>query len=134
MRVLVTGASGMLGRATATALLERGDEVTVLQRRPSGLPCREVLGDVADRAAVGVGPRGVQQVVLVVETQPAAARPALADLALTARVREAAGVPVAAVLVVDVLPTDVRHTSKVERTRLARGAERVLPGGRLGRP
>jgi nucleoside-diphosphate-sugar epimerase len=52
MRVLVTGASGMLGRATATALGERGDEVTVLQRRPAGLPCREVLGDVADGASV----------------------------------------------------------------------------------
>lgn len=48
MRVLVTGASGMLGRGTATALLARGDEVTVLQRRPAGLGCREVLGDVAD--------------------------------------------------------------------------------------
>jgi nucleoside-diphosphate-sugar epimerase len=52
MRVLVTGASGMLGRATATALVERGDEVTVLQRRSAGLPCREVLGDVADPAVV----------------------------------------------------------------------------------
>ncbi|WP_222264254.1 NAD-dependent epimerase/dehydratase family protein [Modestobacter marinus] len=52
MRVLVTGASGMLGRVTAQALLARGDEVTVLQRRPAGLPCREVLGDVADPGAV----------------------------------------------------------------------------------
>jgi len=52
VKVLVTGASGMLGRATATALARRGDEVTVLQRRPAGLPVREVLGDVADPAAV----------------------------------------------------------------------------------
>jgi len=52
MRVLVTGASGLLGRGTATALLARGDEVTVLQRRPAGLGCREVLGDVADPTAV----------------------------------------------------------------------------------
>ena len=49
MKVLVTGATGMLGRATAQALFDRGDEVSVLQRRPSGLACREVLGDVADR-------------------------------------------------------------------------------------
>ena len=58
VRVLVTGASGMLGRATAQALLARGDDVTVLQRRPSGLACAEVLGDVTDpdvvaRAATG---------------------------------------------------------------------------------
>jgi nucleoside-diphosphate-sugar epimerase len=49
VKVLVTGATGMLGRATAQALFDRGDEVSVLQRRPSGLACREVLGDVADR-------------------------------------------------------------------------------------
>ena len=63
MRVLVTGASGMLGRATATALLERGDDVTVLQRRPAGLPCREVLGDVADPAAVGRAVEGQDAVL-----------------------------------------------------------------------
>ncbi|WP_222195102.1 NAD-dependent epimerase/dehydratase family protein [Modestobacter italicus] len=63
MRVLVTGASGMLGRATATALQERGDEVTVLQRRPAGLPCREVLGNVADPAAVARATAGQDAVV-----------------------------------------------------------------------
>ncbi|MGY1822988.1 NAD-dependent epimerase/dehydratase family protein [Geodermatophilus sp. SYSU D00079] len=63
MRVLVTGASGMLGRATATGLLDRGDEVTVLQRRPSGLPCREVLGDVADPAVVARAVRGQDAVL-----------------------------------------------------------------------
>lgn len=50
--VLVTGASGMMGRAVAQALLARGDDVTVMQRRPSGLPCREVRADISDRAAV----------------------------------------------------------------------------------
>jgi nucleoside-diphosphate-sugar epimerase len=63
VKVLVTGASGMLGRATATALVERGEQVTVLQRRPAGLPCREVLGDVADAAAVAAAIDG-QDVVL----------------------------------------------------------------------
>lgn len=48
MKVLVTGATGMLGRSTAELLIARGDEVSVLQRRPSRLPCHEVLGDVAD--------------------------------------------------------------------------------------
>jgi nucleoside-diphosphate-sugar epimerase len=61
--VLVTGASGMLGRATATALAGRGDEVTVLQRRPAGLPVREVLGDVADPAAVDAAVRGQDAVL-----------------------------------------------------------------------
>ena len=52
MRVLVTGASGTLGAATARALAARGDRVTVLQRRPAGLGLPEVLADVADEAAV----------------------------------------------------------------------------------
>ncbi|MFW3169195.1 NAD-dependent epimerase/dehydratase family protein [Geodermatophilus sp. CPCC 206100] len=59
----MTGASGMLGRATAQALLAGGDEVTVLQRRPAGLPCREVLGDVADPAAVARAVRGQDAVL-----------------------------------------------------------------------
>jgi 2-alkyl-3-oxoalkanoate reductase len=63
VRILVTGASGMLGRATAQALLDRGDDVTVLQRRPAGLPCAEVLGNVADPAAVGRAVRGQDAVV-----------------------------------------------------------------------
>lgn len=48
----MTGASGMLGGAVARALAERGDDVTVLQRRPSGLGLREVLADVSDEATV----------------------------------------------------------------------------------
>lgn len=63
MKVLVTGASGMLGRVTAQRLLARGDEVTVLQRRPSGLPCAEVLGDVADPSAVARAAAGQDAVV-----------------------------------------------------------------------
>jgi nucleoside-diphosphate-sugar epimerase len=53
VRVLVTGASGMLGAGVARALDERGDTVTVLQRRPSGLGLSEVLSDVANADAVG---------------------------------------------------------------------------------
>lgn len=54
----MTGASGLLGRTTAQLLLDRGDEVTVLQRRTAGLACREVLGDVADADVVRRAARG----------------------------------------------------------------------------
>jgi len=63
MRVLVTGASGMLGRGTARTLSARGHDVTVLQRRPSGLDVREVLGDIADPDAVRRAVRGQDAVV-----------------------------------------------------------------------
>ncbi|HYH24298.1 MAG TPA: hypothetical protein VD834_03035, partial [Blastococcus sp.] len=52
---------------------------------------------------------------------------------LTDRVREVAGVAVAAVLVAERLPVDIRHESKVDRQRLARRATRVLSGARGGR-
>ena len=63
MKVLVTGASGMLGAAVARRLAERGDEVTLMQRRPSSLGLREVLGDVADLAAVEAATEGQDGVV-----------------------------------------------------------------------
>lgn len=54
LKVLVTGASGMLGAAVADTLAARGDDVTVLQRRSStrGLRHREVLADITDADAV----------------------------------------------------------------------------------
>lgn len=82
----------------------------------------------------GIGPAGTQQVVAVVETVPAARRPGPAAPALADAVRAAAGVPVAAVLVVPVLPTDIRHNSKVDRARLSRWSSSVLAGGRMTRP
>jgi nucleoside-diphosphate-sugar epimerase len=48
VRVLVTGARGMLGAAVARALAARGDAVAVLQRGPSGLPVPEVRADLGD--------------------------------------------------------------------------------------
>lgn len=63
MRVLVTGATSLLGRVTAERLIARGDEVTVMQRRPSGLGCREVLGDIADLAVVNRAAAGQDVVV-----------------------------------------------------------------------
>jgi len=63
MKVLVTGASGMLGAAIARALAARGDEVTVLQRRPAGLGLAEVLADVSDAGAVAGAMVGQDAVV-----------------------------------------------------------------------
>ena len=63
MKVLVTGASGTLGGATARALAARGDRVTVLQRRPAGLGLSEVLADVADADAVRAAAAGQDAVI-----------------------------------------------------------------------
>lgn len=63
MKVLVTGASGLLGRTTARALAARGDEVTVLQRGAAGLGLRELRGDVADPDIVGRAMVGQDAVV-----------------------------------------------------------------------
>ena len=42
----------MLGRGVALALADRGDQVTVLQRRPAGLGLPEVLTDISDAESV----------------------------------------------------------------------------------
>jgi olefin beta-lactone synthetase len=100
---------------------------------PVGVEQRiEANSPVTGAAVVGVGPRGTQQVVAVVvpETQAAVG---LASQQLATAVRAAAGVRVAAVLVVPALPVDIRHAAKIDRQRLARWAERVLAGARLGR-
>ena len=63
MKVLVTGASGLLGAGVARALAARGEDVTVLQRRPSELGLPEVLADVADGPAVARAVAGQDAVV-----------------------------------------------------------------------
>ena len=65
MKVLVTGATSLLGGAVAQRLRARGDDVTVFQRRPNGLGLglREVLGDVADRRAVETAVAGAEVVI-----------------------------------------------------------------------
>ncbi|KLN34461.1 hydrolase [Cellulosimicrobium funkei] len=94
----------------------------------------ERVAQVRRAAVVGVGPAGLQQAVAVVETVPDVRRPGLAPEALTAAVRAASPVALAAVLVVPRMPTDVRHNSKIDRTRLAAWADGVLAGGRVGQP
>ncbi|MFB9070752.1 alpha/beta fold hydrolase [Citricoccus parietis] len=107
---------------------------------PGGPEARiDALDGVSRSAVVAVGPRGTQAVVAVVEVptpdRARRPRPGLAPSELTAAVRAAAApVPVAAVLVTDRVPVDIRHNSKIDRTRIARWAEQVLSGGKVGSP
>ena len=94
----------------------------------------ERIDGVRRAAVVGIGPRGLRQAVVIVETLPPTRRAGLADPALARTVRERAGIPVVAVLAVPRLPTDIRHNSKIDRTRLSVWAERVLAGGRATAP
>lgn len=89
----------------------------------------ETVPGVRRAALVGIGPAGAQQAVAVVEAD---APTGVAPLDLAARIREAAGVELAAVLVSADLPTDIRHNSKIDRTRVAQRAARLLAGSRRG--
>jgi acyl-coenzyme A synthetase/AMP-(fatty) acid ligase/pimeloyl-ACP methyl ester carboxylesterase len=92
------------------------------------------LSEVAQAAAVGVGPNGAQVLVVVVVPAAGRRRPDLADQDLADKVRAQVGqADVAAVLTVPSIPVDRRHNSKIDRPRIARWAERVLAGGRIGR-
>ena len=82
-------------------------------------------------AAVGVGPAGRQQLVVVIEDRGAS--DGLADGERTDAVRRAVDVPVASVLTVDHLPVDIRHNAKIDRTAVASWAGDLLAGGRTRR-
>ncbi|KZM78240.1 hydrolase [Cellulosimicrobium sp. I38E] len=122
-RLWIEGRLGHVLRTTDGPLAPVGPEQHV-----------ERAEQVRRAAVVGVGPAGRQQTVAVVETVPGTRRPGLAPEALTAAVRAASPVALAAVLVVPRMPTDVRHNSKIDRTRLAAWADGVLAGGRVGQP
>jgi nucleoside-diphosphate-sugar epimerase len=62
--VLVTGASGFLGRAVAAELVASGHEVRTLQRRPSGVAgATDVLGSVTSGSDVAGAVEGADGVV-----------------------------------------------------------------------
>jgi len=64
VKVLVTGASGFLGQATAAAVRDAGHEVRTFQRRPSGVPgVQDVAGTMTDDAAIARAVDGVEAVV-----------------------------------------------------------------------
>jgi acyl-CoA synthetase (AMP-forming)/AMP-acid ligase II len=79
-------------------------------------------------AAVGVGPVGSQQLVVVIEDPEADDGPADSDVADA--VRRAVEVPVASVLAVAKLPVDIRHNAKIDRAEVASWASDVLAGRR----
>ena len=63
MKVLVTGGTSLIGGAVAQRLDERGDDVTVFQRRPSGLDVVEELGDITDVSALAGAVGGADAVI-----------------------------------------------------------------------
>ena len=99
----------------------------------------EAVPTVRRAGAAVVGPRGTQQVVVILETEEghrpgkaARPRPAATSLqeAVRRSVRERAGVEVVAVFVTRCLPTDIRHNSKIDRAALSRWSEQTLRGER----
>lgn len=85
-------------------------------------------------AIVGVGPVGTQAVVAVIEPHNQDIKPGLAPTDLTDAVRAATDIEIAAVLVTDKVPVDIRHNSKINRPVLANWAAQVLAGGRKASP
>jgi acyl-coenzyme A synthetase/AMP-(fatty) acid ligase/pimeloyl-ACP methyl ester carboxylesterase len=94
----------------------------------------ERVEGVRRAAVVGVGPHGLRQAVAVVETVSPTARPGLATPELTAAVRASTALPLVAVLAVPQLPTDIRHNSKIDRSRVSTWAEATLAGGKTSAP
>lgn len=66
MKVLVTGATSMIGRHVIERLTARGDEVTCLQRSPSGIDgIREIRGSITDFEVVQRAVEGQEGVIHV---------------------------------------------------------------------
>ncbi|WP_181275061.1 alpha/beta fold hydrolase [Brevibacterium oceani] len=115
----------------------RLQHVVTTARGPVGPGGLEALVDtdaqVSRSAVVGIGPVGTQALVVVLDAEGTALSPGVAPLDLTARLREqiagVGGHDLAAVLVAPEFPTDIRHNSKIDRSRLAAWADRVLAGG-----
>jgi acyl-coenzyme A synthetase/AMP-(fatty) acid ligase len=93
---------------------------------PLEISCETIPG-VKRAAAVGIGDIGIQQVVIVLETEQG--RDDVALTATSAQVREALPhVDVVAVWETKKLPVDIRHNSKIDRTALAEKMQKALSG------
>ena len=96
--------------------------------------CVQQLDWVQAAATVGVGPRGCQQVVLVLTGSPG--KGSVLDVDRTMQLRNLlveSGFPVvAAALRIDRMPVDIRHQAKVDRAAVASWASAVLAGSGSG--
>ena len=63
MKVLLTGATSLLGRRTAGLLMARGDEVVCLQRRPAEIDTAQILGDIRDADLVASAAVGCDAII-----------------------------------------------------------------------
>lgn len=97
----------------------------------------ESVSWVRRAGACGVGPEGTQQLVVIVETigtfrpgKPSTPIPATPEEQREVRdaVKAQTGRDITAVFVTRTLPTDIRHNSKIDRSRLATWAEAELSG------
>jgi nucleoside-diphosphate-sugar epimerase len=66
MRVLVTGAAGVIGRPVCEFLAHRGHAIRRLDRVPSGGD--EVIADIADAAAINAACAGIEAIVHLAAT------------------------------------------------------------------
>lgn len=103
----------------------------------------ETVADVIRAAAVGVGPVGIAQVVVVLEsatnTTQGAAPLEVRDAVRAAIASATANYPdgpvsVAAVWNVASLPVDIRHNAKIDRAAVSAQMEQVLSGASSSRP
>jgi acyl-coenzyme A synthetase/AMP-(fatty) acid ligase len=86
----------------------------------------ESLDFVRQAACVGVGPKDASVVVIVyIESDQGRE---LSQLQREDRVREVSGIPIAAILRVKSLPTDIRHNAKLNREEISRWASKKLAG------
>jgi nucleoside-diphosphate-sugar epimerase len=98
MRVLVTGATGFVGRATCAELQARGHEVTALVRRPGSEPpgTEALAGDIAaqdgalERAVAGAAPDAIVHLAAEIASQRSEAKIHATNVEGTRRLTEAA--------------------------------------------
>ncbi|NND91959.1 MAG: AMP-binding protein [Granulosicoccus sp.] len=132
--------TGDVGRLDANGRLWIGGRISHVITTRTGpvapVACEkrmEMLPEVTMATLVGVGPRGAQALVAVIQTTPGLHSCGGAPLELTDRIRHmmASDIDLSAVLIVNQLPVDRRHNSKIDRSAVADWAARVLSGDRV---